>query len=177
VDASEAPYFVDLVHEQLLQKLGDRDFNHEAAHLHSARPACNARPPKQSKWHEECRRAGRQLHRIASPVKRSCIRRSRWWRSIRTPDSACAGGAELRQLAIESRRCQTPHGSVFKPLFTGCVQHAIEAPFCRPAKNVLRHHMLNDEQTTYGAAIRVHGRNYKMSTTARSRPSTRLPTR
>src|ERR1035438_353239 len=29
VDASEAPYFVDLVHEQLLQKLGERDFNRE----------------------------------------------------------------------------------------------------------------------------------------------------
>ena len=29
VDASEAPYFVDLVHDQLLQKLGERDFNRE----------------------------------------------------------------------------------------------------------------------------------------------------
>ncbi|MFP5249707.1 MAG: transglycosylase domain-containing protein, partial [Acidobacteriota bacterium] len=29
VDASEAPYFVDLVHDRLIQKLGDRDFNRE----------------------------------------------------------------------------------------------------------------------------------------------------
>jgi penicillin-binding protein 1B len=33
VDASEAPYFVDLVHEQLLQKLGERDFNQEGLHI------------------------------------------------------------------------------------------------------------------------------------------------
>ncbi len=38
VDASEAPYFVDLVHDQLTQRLGDRDFNREGtAHLHLAR--------------------------------------------------------------------------------------------------------------------------------------------
>jgi len=36
VDASEAPYFVDLVHEQLLQKLGDRDFNSEGLHIYTS---------------------------------------------------------------------------------------------------------------------------------------------
>ncbi|MGD0097935.1 MAG: transglycosylase domain-containing protein [Terracidiphilus sp.] len=36
VDASEAPYFVDLVHEQLTQKLGDRDFNREGLHIYTS---------------------------------------------------------------------------------------------------------------------------------------------
>jgi penicillin-binding protein 1B len=36
VDASEAPYFVDLVHEQLLQKLGERDFNREGLHIYTS---------------------------------------------------------------------------------------------------------------------------------------------
>jgi penicillin-binding protein 1B len=36
VDASEAPYFVDLVHEQLLQKLGERDFNQEGLHIYTS---------------------------------------------------------------------------------------------------------------------------------------------
>src|SRR5208337_2250823 len=36
VDASEAPYFVDLVHEQLQQKLGDRDFNHEGLRIYTS---------------------------------------------------------------------------------------------------------------------------------------------
>ena len=36
VDASEAPYFVDLVHDQLLQKLGDRDFNREGLRIYTS---------------------------------------------------------------------------------------------------------------------------------------------
>jgi penicillin-binding protein 1B len=36
VDASEAPYFVDLVHEQLTQKLGERDFNHEGLRIYTS---------------------------------------------------------------------------------------------------------------------------------------------
>ena len=36
VDASEAPYFVDLVRDQLVQKLGDRDFNREGLHIYTS---------------------------------------------------------------------------------------------------------------------------------------------
>ena len=36
VDASEAPYFVDLVHEQLMQKLGERDFNTEGLRIYTS---------------------------------------------------------------------------------------------------------------------------------------------
>jgi penicillin-binding protein 1B len=36
VDASDAPYFVDLVHEQLLQRLGDRDFNREGLRIYTS---------------------------------------------------------------------------------------------------------------------------------------------
>jgi penicillin-binding protein 1B len=36
VDASEAPYFVDLVRDQLIQKLGDRDFNREGLRIYTS---------------------------------------------------------------------------------------------------------------------------------------------
>jgi len=36
VDASEAPYFVDLVHDQLTQKLGDRDINREGLRIYTS---------------------------------------------------------------------------------------------------------------------------------------------
>ena len=36
VDASEAPYFVDLVRDQLNQKLGERDFNREGLHIYTS---------------------------------------------------------------------------------------------------------------------------------------------
>src|SRR5580698_1291963 len=35
VDAGEAPYFVDLVRDQLTQKLGDRDFNREGLRIYT----------------------------------------------------------------------------------------------------------------------------------------------
>jgi penicillin-binding protein 1B len=35
VDASEAPYFVDLVHDQLLQKIGERDVNLEGLRIYT----------------------------------------------------------------------------------------------------------------------------------------------
>jgi penicillin-binding protein 1B len=36
VDANEAPYFVDLVHDQLIQRLGERDFNHEGLRIYTS---------------------------------------------------------------------------------------------------------------------------------------------
>lgn len=36
VDASEAPYFVDMVHDQLMQKLGERDFNREGLRIYTS---------------------------------------------------------------------------------------------------------------------------------------------
>ena len=36
VDAGEAPYFVDLVHDQLMQKYGDRDFNREGLRIYTS---------------------------------------------------------------------------------------------------------------------------------------------
>jgi penicillin-binding protein 1B len=36
VDASDAPYFVDLVRDQLNQKLGERDFNREGLHIYTS---------------------------------------------------------------------------------------------------------------------------------------------
>jgi penicillin-binding protein 1B len=36
VDASEAPYFVDLVHDQLVQRLGDQDFNNASLRIYTS---------------------------------------------------------------------------------------------------------------------------------------------
>ena len=47
VDGSEAPYFVDLVHDQIVQRLGDTDTGslRIAAHLHLARSVACRLPP------------------------------------------------------------------------------------------------------------------------------------
>ncbi len=60
VDESEAPYFVDLVHDQLTQRLGDRDFNREGLRIYTSldpdlqRLATSSRGPD----HSRCRRVG-----------------------------------------------------------------------------------------------------------------------
>ena len=36
MDASEAPYFVDLVRDQLIQKIGERDFNREGLRIYTS---------------------------------------------------------------------------------------------------------------------------------------------
>ena len=51
VDASEAPYFVDLVRDQLNQKIGERDFNREGLRIYTSLDPDLQRPhPKPSKW-------------------------------------------------------------------------------------------------------------------------------
>jgi penicillin-binding protein 1B len=36
IDASEAPYFVDLVHDQLVQRIGDQDLSHQNLHIYTS---------------------------------------------------------------------------------------------------------------------------------------------
>jgi penicillin-binding protein 1B len=36
VDASEAPYFVDLVHDQLVQRIGDQGLSHQSLHIYTS---------------------------------------------------------------------------------------------------------------------------------------------
>ena len=36
IDASEAPYFVDLVHDQLVQRLGDQDLSHDSLRIYTS---------------------------------------------------------------------------------------------------------------------------------------------
>jgi penicillin-binding protein 1B len=36
IDASEAPYFVDLVHEQLVQRIGDQDLSHQSLRIYTS---------------------------------------------------------------------------------------------------------------------------------------------
>jgi penicillin-binding protein 1B len=87
VDASEAPYFVDLVREQLVQKLGDRDFNREGLRIYTSLDPDLQRVATQavdttttwsmSRWTScmhEAKKAGRTDDMAIT------IRRWRWWR-------------------------------------------------------------------------------------------------
>jgi penicillin-binding protein 1B len=51
IDASEAPYFVDLVHDQIVQRLGDSDTGRtpRCASTPRSTPSCSAPPPRPSR--------------------------------------------------------------------------------------------------------------------------------
>src|SRR5271155_5026584 len=36
IDASEAPYFVDLVHDQLVKRIGDQDLSHQSLRIYTS---------------------------------------------------------------------------------------------------------------------------------------------
>ena len=93
VDASEAPYFVDLVHDQLLQKLGDRDFNLEGLRIYTSldpdlqRIATAAVDDTIHVVDEQVDKLhARDRKKLGAPPSRpSSTRRWRSSRSIRTP--------------------------------------------------------------------------------------------
>ncbi len=155
VDASEAPYFVDLVHEQLLQKIGERDSNLEGLRIYTTldpdlqRVATSAvespSTTSMSRW-KSCTRGVRR--RAPSP-----IRRSRWWRSIPTPARCLAlvGGRSYGSSQVNHAVAHRPTGSIFKPfVYAAAFQTAIEGtPLPGQDKLFSPVTMLSDEQSTY----------------------------
>ena len=94
VDAGEAPYFVDLVREQLAQRLGPDDYNQQGLQdLHLARSAAAEFSHRCCRGgHEACRRAGGEAARAAGEGGR------------RFADRLSAGGAGGAESAY-GRRC------------------------------------------------------------------------
>jgi penicillin-binding protein 1B len=157
VDASEAPYFVDLVHEQLMQKLGERDFNREGLRIYTSldpdlqRAATSA---VESTVHIVDERVDR-LHRKAKPGET--------WGYPQValvalnPHTgqvlALVGGRSYGTSQLNHAIAKRPTGSIFKPFvyataFNTSLEGTILSGQTKPFSQVT---MLSDEQTTYDA--------------------------
>jgi hypothetical protein len=114
VDASEAPYFVDLVHDQLLQKLGERDFNREGLRIYTSldpdlqreataavESTIHVVDEQVDKLHARDKEAGQELHLSAGGAGGA--------QSAHRPGAGAGRRAQLRQLAVESRGGQAAH--------------------------------------------------------------------
>jgi penicillin-binding protein 1B len=157
VDASEAPYFVDLVHDQLLQKLGDRDFNREGLRIYTSldpdlqRVATNAIniaiksvDAQVDKAHALDRKLGKeyaypQVALIALDPHTGQV-------------LALVGGRSYGQSQVNHAVAVRPTGSIFKPfVYATAFQTAAEGVILpgqtKPFSPVT---ILNDSQTTYG---------------------------
>ena len=159
VDASEAPYFVDLVRDDLTQKLGDRDFNGEGLHIYTsldpdlqqiATAAVNSTAhlidEQVDKLHARAKKLGQPYDNIYPQVALIAL----------NPHTgqvlALVGGRSYGNSQLNHAVAKRPTGSIFKPfVFASAFQTAVEGTML-PGQDKLFSPvtMLNDQQQTYG---------------------------
>ncbi|MHB1700107.1 MAG: transglycosylase domain-containing protein [Acidobacteriaceae bacterium] len=164
VDASEAPYFVDLVHEQLMQKFGDQDLNRQGLRIYTSldpqlqRAAADAVDDMMQEVDEQVRKL--HTHRVKVDGK---------WVSELAPNItypqvalvaldphtgqvlALVGGRNYGTSQLDHAVARRPTGSIFKPFvyaaayntsITGATLPGLTGPFTAVTQ-------LNDEPTTF----------------------------
>ena len=163
VDASEAPYFVDLVHDQLLQKLGERDFNREGLRIYTSldpdlqRVATAAVDSTVHVVDEQVDHlyARRKKQEIKEGVPVTPIVYPQVALVALNPHTgqvlALVGGRSYGQSQVNHAAAHRPTGSIFKPfVYATAFATAVEGvPLSGQEKLFTPVTMLNDEQTTY----------------------------
>jgi penicillin-binding protein 1B len=158
VDASEAPYFVDLVRDQLVQRLGDRDFNREGLRIYTSLDPDLQRVATEA--------VDATMHEVDARVERIYARRKKLGLAQNTvypqvalvalnPHTgqvlALVGGRSYGVSQLNHAVAQRPTGSTFKPFvyaaaFNSAVQGVTLPGLTQPFTQVT---MLNDQQATY----------------------------
>jgi penicillin-binding protein 1B len=180
MDASEAPYFVDLVHDQLMQKLGDRDFNREGLRIYTSldpdlqrvatsavETAIKVVDEQVDKKHARDRKLGKQY--VYPQVALVAL----------NPHTgqvlALVGGRSYGVSQVNHAVAVRPTGSIFKPfVYATAFQTAVEGTML-PGQTKLFSPVtiLNDSQNTYGEGTpyeytpRNYGGDYYGNITAR----------
>jgi penicillin-binding protein 1B len=170
VDASEAPYFVDLVHDQLLQKLGDNDFNREGLRIYTSLDPDLQRVATAA--------VNSTIHVVDEQVDRLHARDRKLGKTYIYPQVALialnphtgqvlalVGGRNYGASQLNHAVAKRPTGSIFKPfVYATAFQTAVEGTML-PGQTKLFSPvtMLSDEQSTYGEGTqyRYTPRNYK----------------
>ena len=164
VDASEAPYFVDLVHEQLLQKIGERDANLEGLRIYTSLDPDLQRLATAA--------VDSTIHVVDERVEKLHARRNRVKKGETPPPPtpitypqvalvalnphtgqvlALVGGRSYGTSQVNHAVAHRPTGSIFKPfVYATAFQTAVEGTPL-PGQDALFSPvtMLDDQQTTY----------------------------
>lgn len=158
VAAGEAPYFVDLVRDKLVRKLGDRDFNREGLRIYTsldpdleriATDAIDSYMPTVDKLvdrvHARDRRLGRpyvypQVALVAIDPRTGKV-------------LALVGGRNYGASQLNHAIAERPTGSTFKPFVYAAAFETATEGILLPGQTKLFSPltMLNDAQVTYGA--------------------------
>ena len=168
VDASEAPYFVDLVHEQLLQKLGERDFNREGLRIYTSLDPDlqrEATAAVDSTIHVVDERVDK-LHKHHKPGETWAYPQVAL--VALNPHTgqvlALVGGRSYGNSQLNHAVAKRPTGSIFKPfVYAAAFDTAVDGTML-PGQTKLFSEvtMLSDEQTTYDVGGQVYTpRNYE----------------
>ena len=155
VDASEAPYFVDLVHDQLQQKLGERDFNNEGLRIYTSLDPDLQRAATaavESTMHVIDEQVDK-LHAHRKPGETYPYPQVAL--VALNPHTgqvlALVGGRSYGTSQLNHAVAKRPTGSIFKPfVYAAAFATAVEGTML-PGQNKLFSPvtMLNDEQATY----------------------------
>jgi len=155
VDASEAPYFVDLVRDQLNQKLGERDFNREGLHIYTSldpdlqKAATSAVESTMHVIDEQVDKL-RAKHHPGEPVTYPQVALV-----ALNPHTgqvlALVGGRNYGASQLNHAVAKRPTGSIFKPFVYASAFNTSVAGTQLPGHDELFSPItiLNDEQTTY----------------------------
>lgn len=158
VDASEAPYFVDLVRDELTQKLGDRDFNSEGLRIYTsldpelqqlATEAVNSTThvidEQVDKLHAKDKKEGKpyiypQVALVALDPHTGRV-------------LALVGGRSYGISQLNHAVARRPTGSIFKPFVYASAFATAAEGTTLPGQDKLFSPvtMLSDQQTTYGS--------------------------
>jgi penicillin-binding protein 1B len=168
VDASEAPYFVDLVHDQLVQKLGERDFNREGLRIYTSldpdlqRAAADAVEVGMKNVDDQVSR----MHPHPKPGE--TILYPQVSLVAINPHTgqvlALIGGRNYGNSQLNHAVSKRPTGSIFKPFVYAAAFNTAVAGTTLPGQEhpFSSITMLNDEPTTYGVGGQEYApRNYK----------------
>ena len=169
VDASEAPYFVDLVHDQLLQKIGERDANLEGLRIYTTldpdlqRIATNAVESTIHVIDEQVEKLHARSTRAAAAAAKkgqaapalAPITYPQVAMVALNPHTgqvlALVGGRSYGTSQVNHVVAHRPTGSIFKPfVYAAAFQTAVEGtPLPGQEKLFSPVTMLDDQQNTY----------------------------
>jgi penicillin-binding protein 1B len=158
VDESEAPYFVDLVHDQLTQRLGDRDFNREGLRIYTSLDPDLQRLASQA--------VTSTIHVVDAQIDAVHASDKKLGKPYVYPQVALialdphtgqvlalVGGRSYGTSQVNHAVAHRPTGSIFKPfVYAAAFQTAVEGTML-PGQTKLFSPvtMLDDAQQTYGA--------------------------
>jgi penicillin-binding protein 1B len=159
VDASEAPYFVDLVRDQLTQKLGETDFNRQGLRIYTSLDPDLQRAASAA--------VDDSVQYIDELVDKLHARQKKLGQSYPYPQVALValnphtgqvlalvGGRDYGRSQLNHAMAVRPTGSTFKPFVYAAAYNTTIAGTLLPGqdKPFTAVTILNDEQTTYEVA-------------------------